>query len=54
MTPEEVVRARDVLVKGTKVNVIAEGKNYYDEMIFETFSEDGNHLCAGKRGLIVP
>ncbi|GAV02284.1 hypothetical protein RvY_12873 [Ramazzottius varieornatus] len=54
VTPEEVVRARDVLVKGTKVNVIAEGKNYYDEMVFETFSEDGNHLCAGKRGVIVP
>ena len=54
MTPNEVIRAKEMLIKGVKINVIAENKNYYDEMVFESFSEDGNHLCQGKRNVVMP
>lgn len=54
VTPNEVIRAKEMLIKGVKINVIAENKNYYDEMVFESFSEDGNHLCQGKRNVVMP
>ncbi|OQV14828.1 putative Tumor suppressor p53-binding protein 1 [Hypsibius exemplaris] len=50
----EIIREKDILVEGTRINVIAEGKAYYDEMIFNVYMEDGNHLLSSKKGAIVP
>ena len=51
--PDDIVREKEILVNGTRVNVIAEGKAYYDEMVFTEYMDDGNHLMQTKKGAIV-
>ena len=52
LSADEIVRAVDVLQPGTKINVIVPNKNFYDEMMLESYVEDGQHLVKGKRGQI--
>jgi hypothetical protein len=54
VSPDEIIREKDILKKGLRVNVIAEGKAYYDEMIFTEYMEDGEHLMQTKKGVITP
>lgn len=49
---DEIIRATDILQKGTRVNVIVENRDFYDEVTLESFMEDGNHLVKNKKNTI--
>ncbi|XP_055331599.1 uncharacterized protein LOC129583698 [Paramacrobiotus metropolitanus] len=50
---EDIIRAADILEEGLRVNVIVEGKNYYDEVVFEKWVDDGPHLVKSKKKQVI-
>ncbi|GAV01213.1 hypothetical protein RvY_11957 [Ramazzottius varieornatus] len=54
VVPDLIVRAKDVLVKGAPIHTFSEGKQFYDDGHVESYSENGQHLCVDKRGVVKP
>ena len=53
LAPHSIRTSKEVLQRGLKVNILRDGKKFYDPVKMGKFREDGNHVFETMKGSVI-